>query len=94
MVKENRTIFHIDDAAVLCLKAAKSQKTGKYLGVYGISYTNHAVAKYICSHFHDCQIKYAGIDTGLSNEYDASYTRKRLDFIPSISLKKGIEMML
>jgi UDP-glucose 4-epimerase len=86
--------LHVSDAAMLCLKAAKSQKPGKYLGVYGISYTNQAVAKYVCSHFAGCQIKYFGIDTGLSYEYDASYTRKRLDFIPSISLKQGIEKML
>jgi UDP-glucose 4-epimerase len=86
--------LHINDAAALCLKAAKSKKPGKYLGVYGISNTNLTVAKYVCSHFHGCQIQHAGIDICSSHEYDASYTKKQLNFIPLISLKKGIEKML
>jgi UDP-glucose 4-epimerase len=86
--------LHVNDAAVLCLKAAKSKIPGKYLGVYGTSHTNLTVAEYVCYHFSDCQIRYAGIDMESSYEYDASYTRKRLDFNPSISLKQGIKKML
>ncbi len=86
--------LHIHDAAVLCLNVAKSQKPGKYLGVYGISYTNLAVAQCVCHHIPGCQIKYTGVDTEPSFEYNASYTKKRLDFVPSMSLKKGIEQML
>lgn len=86
--------LHIDDAAVLCWNAARSKKTGKYLGVYGMSYSNITVAKYVCSHFSGCRIKHSGIDKSLSYKYDASYTKKQLEFVPLISLKKGIEKML
>jgi UDP-glucose 4-epimerase len=86
--------LHVHDAAMLCLKVAKSQKQGKYLGVHGISYTNLAVAKCVCSHIPGCQIKHTGIDTGTSFEYNVSYTKKRLDFVPFVSLEKGIEQML
>ena len=86
--------LHISDAAKLCLRAAKSQKPGKYLGVYGISYTNLAVAQCVSHYISGCQIEHIGIDTGSSFEYEALYTKKRLDFVPSISLEKGIERML
>jgi UDP-glucose 4-epimerase len=86
--------LHVNDAAMLCLNAAKSQKPGKYLGVYGLSYTDLAVAQCVCHHIQGCQIKYRGADTGVSFKYNASYTKKRLDFVPSMSLEKGIEQML
>ncbi|MCX5848782.1 MAG: NAD(P)-dependent oxidoreductase [Deltaproteobacteria bacterium] len=86
--------LHVQDAAKLCLKAAKSQRSGKYLGVSGTSNTNLAVAQYVCSHVPGCQIKHDGIDTASSCEYNASYTKKRLDFVPLISLEEGIEQML
>jgi UDP-glucose 4-epimerase len=92
--RRKQDYVHIQDAAKLCLKAAKSQKDGTYLGVYGTSHSNLAVAQHVCSRVPGCQIKHDGIDTASSCEYNASYTKKRLDFVPLISLEEGIGQML
>jgi len=92
--RRKQDYLHVNDAAVLCVKAATCQKPGSYLGVYGRSYPNLFVAQIVCSHFPGSRIEQTGTDTGRSYEYDASYTKKRFDFIPSISLKKGIEITL
>jgi len=86
--------LHVSDAATLCLTAGTHQNLGTYLGAYGSSYTNTAVAQRVCSHIPGCTIRYAGIDTSPSYSYDATYTKKQLHFVPLISIEQGIEHML
>lgn len=86
--------LHVRDAAALCLIAAVKKRAGTYLGVYGKSYTNRSVADIVCSYIRGCMIRYHDIDKNPSYSYDASYTRKNLGFIPSITLKNGISEMI
>jgi nucleoside-diphosphate-sugar epimerase len=92
--RRKQDYIHVSDAAKLCLKTAKIRKSGIYLGVYGISHTNLAIAQYVCSHIPGCRIEYEGTDTDSSHEYNASCTKKWLDFVPEVSLKKEIEKIL
>ncbi|MBV9549408.1 MAG: NAD(P)-dependent oxidoreductase [Alphaproteobacteria bacterium] len=82
--------LHVSDAATLVLQAAERRITGCYLGAYGRSLSNRAVADAVCKALPNVKVLTAGVDDSTSLEFDTSKTRGAFPFTPALSPERGI----
>ena len=92
--KRRQDYLYVKDAASLCLLVAKHKKPGIYLGAYGRSFGNNAVAEVVRSFFPGTTIVHEGEDRASSFAFNVPEVKRELGFKPSYSLKKGIKEML
>ncbi len=86
--------LYIDDAVDLCLKVMLIQENNIFLGATGKSYTNNEVANILLNYFDNSEIFYNNQDNGISNFFDPSFTKLRLNWNNKISLEEGLKRML
>lgn len=94
--KRKQDYLHVKDAADLCIKAFMFQKNETYLGASGESKSNFEVAKIVSQNIQrECSIRFIDKpETSISFYYDPSWTKKRLNWQPKISLSQGIKHMV
>lgn len=85
--------LHVEDAALLCLTAAKLNTNEILLGATGNSISNTNVAKAIqaCT---DCEIIYTGIESGTSFRFDIEHTLTKTTWMPTKLFEKEIKKMI
>ncbi len=86
--------IHVQDAVDLCLLAAESEQYGVYLGTSEKSYSNLEVANIVKEYISECTIQLSGEDRSPSFVYENTFTRTTLNFVPKISLEKGIKELI
>lgn len=86
--------LHVNDAADLIIKSLFKGENGIYLGASGKSVSNKRIAEIICDTLgrESCKIKYGPhAETSPSLYYNATRTKKDLEWYPKISIEEGIK---
>src|ERR1700722_13510142 len=81
--------LHVDEAVEYCLEAAMYKENSIFLGVYGKSYSNLAIAKIIKRNIPECSLTFEGEDKSQSYMYNNEWTKKTLQFEPVYPLEEG-----
>jgi UDP-glucose 4-epimerase len=82
--------IHVRDVAEMFYRTALKDFNFIGLAVSPVSISNFEVAKLINQNLKEVEVKKIGEDQEISYEYNANYTYKMLDFVPTINLKDGI----
>lgn len=91
--KRLQNYIHINDAANMCVLAAKSNENCILLGVGVKSYSNIEIALILRSHT-GAKIELINEDHTPSFIYDARKTFENINFTPKISIEQGIKELL
>ncbi len=86
--------LHVDDAAQLCLLAAKYEENDTFLATTGESTSNAQVGEAICAAIPDCTLSYAGEDTAPWFRFDPSVTKQKLGWEPKHTLLDSIQELI
>ena len=82
--------IHVRDVAEIFYRTALKDFNFIGLAVSPVSISNFEVATLINENLKEVEVKKIGEDHEISYEYNANYTYKILDFVPTIKLKDGI----
>ena len=85
--------IYVDDAADICIAAAKTNENEIYLGATGCSTSNLEVANNI-KKFINCDIIFTGTELAQSFNFDPSISLIKLNWRPAVSFSEGIKNIL
>lgn len=86
--------LYIDDAISLIIKTASEKILPPFIAASGVSISNRDLAYLLAELIPGTKIKFTGSDSSASFFFDISFTKKELQWMPTVDLRTGLTRLL